>query len=475
VSEKYRRSFHPYTHPGGMMSIENAPPVLEALEPRALFNASAPISLAAAAVPRPDHVIVVVEENKGYSQIVGSSQAPYLNSLATGGALFTNFRGITHPSQPNYIALFSGSTQGVTDNSTPHTFSAPNLGGELLAAGLSFTGYSESLPYAGFTGASSGAYWRKHNPWVNFTDVPASSNQPFTAFPADFSQLPALSFVIPNQLHDMHDGTIRQADDWLRANLGGYVQWAQTHNSLLIVTFDEDNGLESNRIPTLFVGPMVRPGKYAEAVNHYNTLRTLEDMYGLPYAGRSATAAPITDVWTTSPPPPPPPSTRTVRVTPTADAEVRDGSYSNLNFGTLRTMGAKTTATSGFNRDAYLKFDTASLGTVSTARLRFYGALSGAGRVSTSVYSVASTTWTETGIKWSTRPARGRLLGTVSVASTTYGWYEVDVTSQVKAAKAANQRFVSFALHNPLTSPLILNVNSREATANRPVLVLSGT
>jgi hypothetical protein len=282
--------------------------------------------------------------------------------------------------------------------------------------------------------------------------------------------------VIPNQAHDMHDGTIRQADDWLRVNLGGYVQWARTNNSLLIVTFDEDNGLESNRIPTIFSGPMVRPGRYGEAANHYNLLRTLEDMYGLPYAGKSATAATIADTWTTSPPPPPPPpSTRTVRLTPTADAEVRDGSYSSLNFGTLNTMGAKTTAVAGFNRDAYLKFDTASLGTVSTAKLRFYAALSGAGRVSTSVYSVASTSWTETGIKWTGRPARGTLIGTVSVASTTYGWYEVDVTSQVKAAKAANQRLVSFALHNPVSSPLIVNVNSREATANRPVLVLSGT
>ena len=91
-------------------------------------------------------------ENHAYGEVIGSPQAPYLNRLARQGALFTDSRAITHPSEPNYLALFSGSTQGVSDDSCPHQFSAPNLGSELIAAGRTFTGYSESLPAAGSSG-----------------------------------------------------------------------------------------------------------------------------------------------------------------------------------------------------------------------------------------------------------------------------------------------------------------------------------
>ncbi len=251
------------------------------------------------AAVRPDHVVVVIEENRAYSAIIGSPSAPYLNDLARQGALFSNSHAITHPSQPNYLALFSGSTQGVTDDSFPHSFSAPNLASELLAAGLTFAGYSESLPAPGFTGASSGdLYAGKHNPWVNFTNVPASANLPFAGyFPSDYSLLPTVSIVVPNLAHDMHDGSVRAGDDWLRTNLGGYVEWARSHNSLLIVTWDEDDSSENNRIPTLVLGPMVTPGVYPTSINHYSVLRTIEDRYDLAHAGASASAAGIDTIW----------------------------------------------------------------------------------------------------------------------------------------------------------------------------------
>src|SRR5438552_18828138 len=107
------------------------------------FPGSNTTVLASTTPPRPDHVVIVMEENHTYSQVIGSSSAPYINALAQQGALFTNSYGITHPSQPNYVALFSGSTQGLTDDSCPQTFSGPDLGGQLLAANLSFTGYSD--------------------------------------------------------------------------------------------------------------------------------------------------------------------------------------------------------------------------------------------------------------------------------------------------------------------------------------------
>jgi acid phosphatase len=252
---------------------------------------------ALAQVPSPAHVIVVIEENHGYSQIIGSPQAPYINSLATQGALFTKSYALTHPSQPNYLALFSGSTQGITDNSCPHTFSTQSLESELIATGKSFVGYSEGLPAHGSKMCKSGEYARKHAPWTDFSKDLARDNQPFTSFPTDFTKLPTVAWVIPNLDDDMHDGTIQQGDSWLQTHLMSYVTWARNNNSLLIVQWDEDQRRSTNHIATIFVGPMVKPGKYGEMINHYNILRTIEDMYGLPHLGKSATAKPITDVW----------------------------------------------------------------------------------------------------------------------------------------------------------------------------------
>jgi phosphatidylinositol-3-phosphatase len=251
--------------------------------------------------PKYDHVVIVVEENHGYSQIIGSAEAPYFNELANGGALFTASHGTNHPSQPNYLQLFSGSNQGVTTNDTPKSrFSTPNLGSQLISAGLSFKGYAETLPSETFQLENSGGtdgYWRKHNPWINFTNVPMASNRPFSDFPSDFSKLPTVSFVVPNQLHDMHNGTIAQADAWLKTNVGEYAKWALTHNSLLIVTFDEDNDQEDNRIPTIFYGDKVIAAANGEPITHHNVLRTLEDMYGLPHAGNAANVNTIRSPW----------------------------------------------------------------------------------------------------------------------------------------------------------------------------------
>lgn len=261
----------------------------------------------AAGVPRFDHVVVVVMENHSNTDVIGNPAAPYINSLAATGANFSQSYAITHPSQPNYFALFSGSLQGVTDNSCPHTFSTPNLGAALIANGLTFKGYSESMPYDGYTGCSSGPYVRRHSPWVNWTNIPASSNLTLEAFPSDYTKLPTLSFVIPNLDNDMHDGTVAEGDSWLKAHIDDYARWARTHNSLLILTFDEDDNNSGNRIPTVFVGEQVKPGAYSNRINHYNVLRTLQDAYGLPYTGASADATPITNVWTTSPAPDPDP------------------------------------------------------------------------------------------------------------------------------------------------------------------------
>jgi acid phosphatase len=259
----------------------------------AALTAAAPQAQAAASVPRFDHIVLVMFENKASSQITASS-APYFTSLAAQGAKFTQSYAITHPSQPNYIALFSGGTQGVTSDSCPKNFSVNNLGAQLIGAGLSFKGYSESMPWNGYTGCSSGTYMRKHNSWVDFSNVPAASNLTYANFPSDYTTLPTVAFVTPNMCNDMHDCSIGTGNGWLQSHLDGYAQWAKTHNSLLIVTFDEDNSLSLNHIHTTFAGAHVAVGSYSEKITHYSVLRTIESAYGL---SALTSTAPITDVW----------------------------------------------------------------------------------------------------------------------------------------------------------------------------------
>jgi acid phosphatase len=288
-----------------------------------------------AGLPVYDHVVIVVEENKDYDQIIGEPKAPYINlTLREEGANFTQMFGEEHNSQGNYFWLFSGSNQhvGFTDvvpsatNHSKYPFQAPNLGTALINKGWTSKGYSEDLPAIGstveFTKAAGGetVYARKHVPWISFADfqngntVATSSNLRFADFPTDpatFNTLPTVAIVVPNLQNDMHNGkpkeSIPKGDAWLKKNLDPYYQWAKKSNSLLIVTWDESDdkshvqGLTNpfipptnqlkrdlqNRIPTIFAGAHIKPGNYVEGkgMTHVNVLRTLEAMYGLPRSG----------------------------------------------------------------------------------------------------------------------------------------------------------------------------------------------
>jgi hypothetical protein len=256
-----------------------------------------PLSTVRGEIPTPDHVLVVIFENKDAEQVIGSPAAPYLTSLSRSGANFTDAHAVTHPSQPNYVALFSGSTQGITDDSCPQELQGDNLAAQLLAAGRTFVGYSEDLPQAGATDCKADGYRRKHNPWVDFAGLPSEINQPFTALPDDFADLPTVSFVVPNLCDDMHDCDVATGDQWARDHLEPYVEWARTNNSLLVVTFDEADNQPDNRIGTVLVGPTVRAGDTAQQIDHYSILRMIEEMYGLPPLGLAENRAAITDIW----------------------------------------------------------------------------------------------------------------------------------------------------------------------------------
>lgn len=257
-------------------------------------------ALAGVSVPAaPAHVVVVIEENKSYREIVGNMEdAPYINALARRGALFTNAHAVTHPSQPNYMALFSGRVNLDGDSCAVAGIPpvAPSLGGEARRAGLTFAGYSEDLPATGSTVCYAGEYARKHAPWTHFTDVSPAQNEPFSNLPA-YDKLPTIAFIVPNLLNDMHSASITRGDSWLEQNIDPLIAWAMKHDSLVIVTWDEDDGSATNHIPTLFLGPMVKPGRYDARITHYDVLRTIEDLYRLAPLGASATARPIAGIW----------------------------------------------------------------------------------------------------------------------------------------------------------------------------------
>jgi phosphatidylinositol-3-phosphatase len=263
------------------------------------------VNFKAAAVPTPAHVVVVVEENRSQNNIIGNKSAPYINQLAANGAMMAQSFAEVHPSEPNYYALFAGSTLGVKENVCPvNAGNTPNLGSELLGAGYTFVGFAESLPAAGSPACSAGKYARKHVPWASFTNIPASQSLPFSAFPApgnpqNYVNLPTVSFVTPNLDDDMHDGSIAKGDAWLYQNLSQYAEWAKANNSLLILTWDEDDNTSRNQIPTVFYGAGVKPGTYSEPISHYNVLSTLEQMYGLPKLGYATRAPAIADIWGT--------------------------------------------------------------------------------------------------------------------------------------------------------------------------------
>lgn len=270
-------------------------------------------------LPRPDHIVVVVEENHGYGDIIGSEHAPYINQLAEKSALFTDAHGTTHPSQPNYLALFSGSEHDVRNDhclTKESPFNTPNLAASLIKKGLTFKGYAQTMPSAGYLGCRykksdltrGYLYVRKHTPWVNWigngrNNIPDSVSLPMSEFPTDFSQLPTISFVIPDQDYDMHNigipgdsVAIKRGDEWLKKHINPYVQWAETHNSILILTFDEDDFTKENHIVTLFFGPMIKPGDYPERIDHYDVFKTMEELFQLPIREK-AEGKVIENIW----------------------------------------------------------------------------------------------------------------------------------------------------------------------------------
>jgi len=248
--------------------------------------------VAAAAPAVYSHVVVIFMENKSFGQIIGSSQAPYVNALARECALATQYRGVAYPSLPNYLAATSGSTFGVTDDASP---AAHPLGSASIFSqtGGNWLSLSESMP-ANCDRTDAYPYAVKHNPAAYYTNVASvcgRQNIPLGAHPSFAARY---TFVTPNVQHDMHDGTIAQGDGWLKAFASKVIESPgyQAGSTILLIVWDTDDRSSANRVPALVVAPQVRPGTTsAAAFNHYALLRLTENALGLPLLGNAKNAS----------------------------------------------------------------------------------------------------------------------------------------------------------------------------------------
>ena len=263
-----------------------------------------PAATAVAPVPAFMHVVVIVFENKESTSVLGNSAAPTFNAYARRYASLTRYYGVTHPSLPNYLALVSGSTHGITSDCTSCVASGKSLADTIEASGRTWKTYAEGLPSVGFLGPSSKRYAKKHDPFAYFPDVADSPQRrarivPLGRLEADLGAgtLPSFSLVVPDLCHSMHDCPVSVGDAWLRRIVPTLLSLP---NSVVFVVFDE--GSTSIRggghTVALALGTAVRRHtRFTRITSHYGLLRTIEQAWGLPLLGRSAGATPITGIW----------------------------------------------------------------------------------------------------------------------------------------------------------------------------------
>jgi acid phosphatase len=234
-------------------------------------------------------VVLLVMENKERGQIIGSADAPYMTALARRYGTATRSFSVARPSLPNYLALVSGSTHGITSDCTDCRASGPNLGAQLNAARLNWKAYQEGLPSRCFTGAFAGRYARKHDPFAYWGERDCPHRVSFAALNSDLAagRLPPFSLVVPDLCHDMHDCSVATGDQFLKALVPKLLR-ALGPRGYLVLTFDEADA-SSARIATIVAGPGARRGAtQTSRVDHYGVLATIEDTFGLRHLGAAA-------------------------------------------------------------------------------------------------------------------------------------------------------------------------------------------
>jgi hypothetical protein len=255
-------------------------------------------------VPAFDHIIVIVLENKEYDTVIGNSDMPQFNAWAEEYALLTQHYAILHPSLPNYIALLSGDTQGITSNCSQCFIDAPSLPDLLEEVGLTWRAYMEGMPEPCFVGDSV-TYFQKHDPFIYFDDIRLNPERcqnivPMTQLETDLSNndIANFIFITPDICNDAHDCGLQIADDWIEYWVNRLLENPDiANNSLIIITWDEGQGEHTccglttggGRVATLLISNRVQPGYWDDTpYTHYSLLRTISTAWGLPLLGHAA-------------------------------------------------------------------------------------------------------------------------------------------------------------------------------------------
>jgi len=284
-------------------------------KPTPRVSASVAASPTPATTPRREpHVLLIMEENQGYNatQTNCGSANSYFCQLASNYASVVPWYGASHPSLPNYLAITSGSVQNCSSDSCSGPYPADNLGNQLSTAGIPWTAYMESMPSPCYRGSSAGEYAEKHDPFVYYGDIvdSPSCSQHVLPYPGASALLAALNgptppdfvWITPNLNDDMHDGTVAAGNAWLQANLGPVLtsSWFTHFQSTVIVTEDENDAsaggsccgdATGGQIPELIISGNARgQGQVSLTGDHYGTLRSIEEAFGLPLLGAAADA-----------------------------------------------------------------------------------------------------------------------------------------------------------------------------------------
>lgn len=258
-----------------------------------------------------DHVVIILEENKPRESIIGNTAAPYINNLARTFSLATNYYAVTNPSLPNYIALTSGTTAGITNDCNPPGGSCmanvSNIADRLEQANKSWKAYAESMPMP-CDSRNSGEYAVKHNPFMYYPDIASNTNRcnthvvPLGQLASDLNttdSLPNYAFVIPNLCNDMHDCPISTGDTWLAQQVPKILSSPAftKQRSLLAITWDEGNNVNNN-VPIIFAGSAAKQNHTSNTYySHYSLLHTIENNWRLkPLTKNDASAPAMSDM-----------------------------------------------------------------------------------------------------------------------------------------------------------------------------------
>ena len=250
-----------------------------------------------------DRAIIVMFENANYSDAI---KQPFFKKIADQGAHFSNFLALTHPSQGNYIALTSGSLNGVNSDGV-FDIDVRSIADLLEEKGLTWKVYSEAFPGHCFLGKSKGNYVRKHVPFISYLDIQKNPQRcakivEAAQFDVDVEQgkLPDYIFYVPDVRNDGHDTGVSYADKWYNQKFSPYLNNAKfMENTVLITAFDESSfSASKNQIYVSIVGPGVKSSVVADSLNLYSLLNLFEENWNLGSLGKNdIQAVPVPQIW----------------------------------------------------------------------------------------------------------------------------------------------------------------------------------